>query len=123
MKLVWRLTTIDKAFFIIFGVALIASFFTWVFEERFDEKIWHSNPSRRYKMADDIIDSEIFIGMTRSEIVDILGEPVDPLNNVLSLLNYKIGTPPSFSEILREELIINFVNDKAVNVFRVRIEE
>jgi hypothetical protein len=123
MKLVWRLTTIDKAFFIIFGVAIIASFLTWVFEERFDEEAWRSYPSRRYKMADDIVDEEIFIGMSRPEIMDILGEPVDPLYDDQSLLNYRIGSPPSFSKVVREELIITFVNKKAVNVFRVRMDE
>jgi len=123
MRFIWRLSIFDKVLFVIFGAALLASFFTWFFEERFNEHLWHSNPSQRYKMADEIVDEEVFIGMTRPYIIDILGKPVDPLYEDESILNYKIGTPPSFSKILREELIIVFVNKKAVKVFRLRMEE
>ena len=34
---------------------LISAFLFWAFEERFDENTWSSEPSIRYKMADDII--------------------------------------------------------------------
>lgn len=123
MKFNWRLTLYDKVLFVIFGAALLASFFIWVFEERFDENVWQSNPSNRYKMADAIIDDAIFIGMTRPEIIDILGRPVDPFSDDQSVLNYKIGTPPSFSKDVREELVIIFVNKKAVKVFRLKMNE
>nr|WP_321221787.1 hypothetical protein [uncultured Psychroserpens sp.] len=113
----------DKVILFFFAVFSIGLFFNWVFEEQFDEKVWHSNPSRRYKMADDIIDDEIFIGKSKQDIIEVLGEPVDPLQSEKDILNYKIGTPPSFRELKREELIIVFENNVANEVFRVRMED
>ncbi|WP_040280445.1 hypothetical protein [Psychroserpens damuponensis] len=107
-------------FFVIFSLGAL---YSWVFEEQFNAKEWHARPSKRYKIVDDFINDEIFIGKSKADIIKILGTPVDPLISKKDLLNYKIGTPPSFKELKREELIIIFENDVATEAFRVRMEE
>ncbi|WP_047550020.1 hypothetical protein [Psychroserpens sp. Hel_I_66] len=114
----------DKVVLFFFAAFSIGAFLFWVFEEQFDEKEWHARPSRRYKMVDDMIgDDELLIGRSKQEIIDFLGKPVDPITAEKDVLNYKIGTPPSFSKLKREELIIEFENDIAVKAFRVRMED
>lgn len=113
----------DKVILFFFAAFVITSYFTWLFEEQFDESEWHSSPSQRYKMADEIIDSELFIGKSKDEIIEVLGEPVDPIYSEKDILNYKIGTPPSFSKHKREELIIVFEDSVVIEVFRMRMED
>lgn len=115
-------TKFDKVILFFFAAFVVGGFFFWVFEEQFDEKVWHSNPSRRYKMVDDMIDKELLIGKSKNEIIELLGVPVDLFDTDKEVLNYKIGTPPSFSEHKREELIIVFENSIAIEAFRLRIE-
>ncbi|MFT5847057.1 MAG: hypothetical protein ACJARX_000339 [Psychroserpens sp.] len=104
----------DKVLFVFFGAALIASFLIWTFEERFDERTWSANPSVRYKMLDDIIDSDVLIGKHKDAIIDLLGTPYN--TNLLGKDNftYRLGRPPSFSESKRTILIIDFELDHAV---------
>ena len=113
----------DKVILFFFAAFAVGAFFTWIFEEQFDEKEWHASPSRRYKMVDDIIDDELFIGKSKDDIIEVLGQPVDPINSEKDILNYKIGTPPSFSKHKREELIIVFENSVAIQAFRISIDE
>ena len=113
----------DTVILFFFAVFSLGALYSWVFEEQFDEKKWHARPSKRYKMVDDIVDDEIFIGKSKDEIIKVLGTPVDPISTEKDILNYKIGTPPSFKELKREELIIEFENSVATKAFRVRMEE
>lgn len=113
----------DKVILFFFAVFSLGALYSWVFEEQFDEKKWHARPSKRYKIVDDIIDDEIFIGKSKDDIIEVLGTPVDPIKSEKDILNYKIGTPPSFSEHKREELIFVFENSVAIEAFRVRMDE
>jgi len=113
----------DKVILFFFVAFATGTYFTWLFEEQFDQDEWHSSPSRRYKMVDDIIDDKLFIGKSKSEIIEVLGRPVDPMQSEKDILNYKIGTPPSFSEHKREELIFVFENAVAIEAFRIRMDD
>lgn len=106
----------DKVLLVLFSAALIASFLIWVFEERFNEKSWSANPSMRYQMADDIIDSDMLIGKSKEDVIELLGLPYK--SNLFGKDNiaYRLGRPPSFSESKRTILIIDFELDHAVQV-------
>lgn len=106
----------DKVLFVFFAAALIASFLIWTFEERFDENTWSTNPAVRYKMADDIIDSDMLIGKHKQAVIDLLGTPYK--TNIYGKDNfiYRLGRPPSFSESKRTILIIDFELDHVVEV-------
>lgn len=106
----------DKVLFVFFGAALIGSFLIWTFEERFDEKTWNANPSVRYKMLDDIIDSDLLIGKHKDTIIDVLGSPYKINLYGKDNFAYRLGRPPSFSESKRTILIIDFELDHAVEV-------
>ena len=96
----------DKVLFVFFGAALIASFLIWAFEERFDEQSWRANPAMRYKMVDDIIDSDLLIGKSKNDVIQLLGPSNDNNNYGKDNLVYKLGKPPSFSEPKVSRLIV-----------------
>ena len=106
----------DKVLFVFFAAALIASFLIWVFEERFDENAWSSNPTVRYKMADDIIDSDMLIGKHKDAVIDLFGTPYKTNLYGKDNFAYRLGRPPSFSESKRTILIVDFELDHVVEV-------
>ncbi|MEM5563689.1 hypothetical protein WNY78_01165 [Psychroserpens sp. AS72] len=108
----------DKVLFVFFGASLIASFLIWTFEERFDQDDWESNTEKRYQMADDIIDSEMLIGKSKEDIIDVLGLPYKSNLYGKDNIAYRLGRPPSFSESKRTILIIDFELDHAVQVIQ-----
>lgn len=108
---------IGLLFFIAFvaGTTLI-----YQFEERFDENLWRTERTRRYKLADDIIESQLLIGKTKEEVITLLGENYSTLSLNQQSLIYKLGQPPSFFEPKMELLLILFVNEKVIEVTRIQ---
>jgi outer membrane protein assembly factor BamE (lipoprotein component of BamABCDE complex) len=70
----------------------------------------------RYKMADDIIDSDVLIGKHKDDIIELLGSPYDTNRYGKDNFSYRLGRPPSFSEPKRIILIIDFELNHAVRV-------
>ena len=103
---------------ILFSAFVLATTIIYQFEERFSESLWKSQPTLRYKLADDIIDRELFIGKSQKEIISILGRPSNfNLNGDVSF-RYNLGIKPSFSESTRVQLLIVF-NDNKVSAVSV----
>lgn len=108
---------IGLLFFIAFvaGTTLI-----YQFEERFDENLWRNEGIRRYKLADDIIESQLLIGKTKEEVIELLGEPNSTVNLNKESFLYELGVPPSFLEPQMELLLIIFKNYKVIEVTRLQ---
>ncbi len=109
----------DKIGLFFFVAFILSMSLIWLFEERFDKERWRSQPSMRYKMADDIIESQLLIGKPKDEVIVILGQPNSSLSLEKDLFFYRLGTPPSFFEAKREQLLIIFVDQKAIEVARI----
>jgi hypothetical protein len=103
-----RLKRNDKIGLFFFTAFVISSSLIWLFEERFNEDQWASNPSQRYKMVDDLIESQILINRSKAEVKNILGEPSSQSNDDRDIFVYNIGKQPSFFENRREHLLIIF---------------
>ncbi|MCK8479255.1 hypothetical protein [Psychroserpens algicola] len=106
----------DKVLMFFFVAFVVTSSLTWYFEERFDEGLWHSNPAKRYKLADDIIDNKLLIGKTKEEIISLLGEPEIFTEDSKNYIIYKMGKSPSFKDHLGDRLIIFFDNNSVHQV-------
>ena len=106
----------DKIGLFFFTAFVISSSLIWLFEERFNEDQWASNPSQRYKMVDDLIESQILIDRSKAEVKDILGEPYSKSNDDKDIFVYNIGKQPSFFENRREHLLIIFELQKVEEV-------
>lgn len=111
-----RLKRNDKIGLFFFTAFVISSSLIWLFEERFNEDQWASNPSQRYKMVDDLIESQILIDRSKAEVKDILGEPSSQSNDDKDIFVYNIGKQPSFFENRREHLLIIFQLQKVDEV-------
>lgn len=70
------LTTFFVTPVIYVGLILIwLSIETYYPERDFDKGKWTENVEKRYEYADDLVDNEKLVGLTKNEIKEILGEP------------------------------------------------
>lgn len=82
----------------------------------FDQNEWNSNIEERYKMSEDIIESEILIGKTREEVIQILGNNFSANNE--SELIYELGFVPGLLNIDPDYLGIKLENGIVINVYQ-----
>src|SRR4030042_924998 len=100
-----------------YSFAIIVAFFVVVLivYERpmaFDKEVWlnsdkiNQKPYPRLKMADDLIKKDVLIGLTRSQVIELLGEPGDHGYFRSYDLVYWLGPERSFMGIDSEWLAI-----------------
>lgn len=111
-----RLKRNDKIGLFFFLAFIISTSLIWLFEERFNEEQWAENPSQRYKMVDDLIESQLLMDKSKSKVVALLGQPTSQSNVEKDIFIYRIGKQPSFFESRREHLLIIFINQKVDEV-------
>jgi hypothetical protein len=102
-----------------FGLIII-----WIFSmsyyptNDFNKNEWNSNIEERYKMSEDIIESEILIGKTRDEVIELLGNNFSTNNK--SRLSYKLEFIPGLFNIDPDYLDIRFENGVVINVIQYK---
>ncbi|WP_417619515.1 hypothetical protein [Oceanihabitans sediminis] len=89
-------------------------------EKQFDETQWHIRPLTRYKMAKDIVTSNILLGKSQDEVEDLLGKAVPSNLEGRDHLVFDLGKAPSFFEAAAESLVVIFEEDKVVKVLHSR---
>lgn len=112
----------DKIGAFFFVAFIISMSLIWLFEERFDKERWRSEPSTRYKMVDDVIESQLLMEKTKDEVIVLLGKPNSSSNIEKDLFLYRLGQQPSFFEAKREQLLIVFEYQKVIKVTIVQEE-
>ena len=98
----------------------IATIVIWIFSisyypnTKFDKKEWNINIEQRYKMSDDIIKSQMLIGKTKEDVIELLG------NNYYTYsenhIAYELGHVPFLFNIDPDFLNIYFENGTVVKV-------
>ncbi|EDP71124.1 hypothetical protein FBALC1_01532 [Flavobacteriales bacterium ALC-1] len=106
----------DKIGLFFFVAFVLSSSLIWLFEERFNKQQWRSQPTTRYKMVDDLIESQLLIDKTENEVIVLLGKPNSSSTIEKDVFAYGLGEQPSFFKSKQEQLIIIFVNQKVVKV-------
>ena len=106
----------DKIGLFFFVAFILSTSLIWLFEERFDKEQWKSQPTMRYKMVDDIIESQLLIGKTKKEVTVLLGSPNSSTSAEKDFFLYKLGKAPSFIESKGEQLLIVFKHQKVEKV-------
>ena len=87
------------------------AFETYYPERDFDKEKWTENVEKRYEYADDLVDNEKLIGLSRKEIKEMLGEPEYESENSMT---YYIGfSPRHLFGIDPDYLEIDFKDGKA----------
>ncbi|WP_299225467.1 hypothetical protein [uncultured Psychroserpens sp.] len=77
-------------------------------EDKFDQTEWITNPTERYKMSKDIIESKLLLGKSRQDILVLLGTPAISNLEGKDHIVYSLGETPSFFETNERRLIIIF---------------
>ncbi|MFB9054171.1 hypothetical protein ACFFVB_13870 [Formosa undariae] len=108
---------------------LINIFSTYHHEKHFETEVWKEKPAYRYEMANDLEQSDVLIGKTKSEIKDILGKPGwfswnDAIKaNDSNYWNYNLGLKPGAFNTSQECLEITFEGNKAKLLEHYQLEK
>jgi len=80
----------------------------------FDKEKWFADKETRYELSEDIIDSKMLIGKTKTEVRQILGNEnnLDQNDN----WSYYLGFRPGFANIDPDVLDIEFKDGKVIRV-------
>jgi hypothetical protein len=114
-KFIAVIPTIILSPIIYFGLVMI-----WIFSvsyyptSDFDQNEWKSNIEERYKMSEDILESEMLIGKNRDEVINILGNNYSTNNE--NRLSYELGFVPGLFNIDPDYLDIKFENEIVISV-------
>ena len=88
---------------------------TWLFtmsyypSNDFNREKWILQSETRYTMSEDIIESEMLIGMTMTEVIGLLGQDYSQINE--NVINYELGHVPRLFNIDPDFLHIHFKNE------------
>ena len=101
----------------VFVLASVISYFLLeANEKQFQQSTWNNFPTERYKMSKNIIESAMFIGKTKSEVISVLGDPESSNLEGKEHLIFALGKPPSFFEADDAKLVVIFADNYATKV-------
>ena len=84
----------------------------------FNKADWAENVQQRYTMADDLVDSEKLIGLTRQQAIELLGEPYREWDSVDHTIRFDIGDRPTPGlDLDPDELVLDLKNGKVVRCY------
>jgi hypothetical protein len=109
------ITTIAVAPIIYFLIVLIFVFSSLYYPSHdFNKQKWISDTEKRYELSEDIIESKILIGKTKSQVEEMLGKSDGWTEE--DIWCYYLGYKPSLFGIDPDYLKIEFKNNKVVKV-------
>lgn len=84
----------------------------------FDKSDWAADVSQRYKMADDVVDSQMLIGLTKQQAVELLGEPYHDWDSIDHTIRFDIGERPTPGlDLDPDELVLDLKDGKVVKSY------
>ena len=97
------------------GIIMIWLFSIWYYPEKeFNKDEWETNIEERYMMSEDIIDSEILIGKSKQEVIELLGTEYWKYGE--DHISYYLGFVPGIANIDPDVLDIYFENGRVIKV-------
>jgi hypothetical protein len=93
----------------------------WVFSvsyypnHDFDKQKWFDNEDKRYELSKDIIESKMLIGKSKAQVRQILGDESENKDS-FNVWTFGLGIRPELFNIDDSYLLVDFENDKVVNV-------
>ncbi|MEM6641831.1 MAG: hypothetical protein AAF616_02530 [Bacteroidota bacterium] len=101
-------------------IIYISMLFVWIWsiayypDMAFNEVEWRNNPSERYELTDDLIESELLIGLTKNEVKELLGDYDYTYDE--NHWAYGIGHVPALFNIDPSVLDVYFENERVIKV-------
>jgi len=103
-------------------LVLVFYFFSYLFYEPqydFDREKWFSDKHSRFEMRDDIVESRILKGKSKSEIIELIGKPVS--NDSTELWTYDLGMSGAGLGWQFNYLELTFENEQVSSVKKLEI--
>lgn len=103
-------------------IGLAVAFFSYLFyvpQYDFDREKWFADKHSRFEMRDDIVESEILIGKSKSEIIDFIGNP--EFSDSTKIWTYDLGMSGAGFGWQFNSLELTFKNDKVEEVKKIEI--
>jgi hypothetical protein len=103
-------------------LVLVFSFFSYLFYEPqydFDREKWFADKHSRFEMRDDILESGILKGKSKSKIIELIGKPVS--NDSTELWTYDLGMSGAGLGWQFNYLELTFENEQVSSVKKLEI--
>jgi hypothetical protein len=103
-------------------LVLVFSFFSYLFYEPqydFDREKWLADKHSRFEMRDDILESGILKGKSKSKIIELIGKPVS--NDSTELWTYDLGMSGAGLGWQFNYLELTFENEQVSSVKKLEI--
>lgn len=116
----WRALLLAATLLTILIIIYIGGIALWLFNisqyprHNFTKEAWSTNQEKRYEISQNIIDSDLLIGQTKSEIRQLLGDEGNTDSS--DHWTYYLGFRPGFINIDPDVLEIKFENGKVTTV-------
>jgi hypothetical protein len=101
---------------------LAVAFFSYLFYEPqydFDREKWFADKHSRFEMQDDLEESGILKGKTKSEIIEFIGKP--EFTNITDIWTYDLGMSGAGFGWQFNSLELTFQNGKVTGVRKIEI--
>lgn len=94
--------------------------YPWIRSDKFDSQKWISQKSMRYKMVNDIVNTDLLIGKTKEEVMMLLGNDIEkgPCDECFG---YSTNDPDQGFSIDHEVIEIEFDNHNIVNSVKLNL--
>lgn len=103
-------------------LVFVLAFFSYLSikpQHEFNKEKWLADKHSRFEMRDDIIESKILIGKSKSEIIDLIGKPES--KDTTELWKYYLGMSEAGFGVQINYLEITFENRKVSDVKPIEI--
>jgi hypothetical protein len=85
---------------------------------KFDKSAWEADTSQRFKMADDVVDSQMLIGLTKQQAIELLGKPYREWDNIDHTIRFDIGERPTPGlDLDPDELVLDLKDGKVIKSY------
>jgi hypothetical protein len=85
---------------------------------KFDKSDWATDASQRFKMADDIVDSQMLLGLTKQQAIELLGKPYRDWENSDHTIRFDIGERPTPGlDLDPDEIVLDLKDGKVVKSY------
>ncbi len=114
-KVLTWLATIILTPCIYVGLILLVFFsISYYSKHDFDRQKWFADKDKRYELSNDIIESKMLIGKSKSQVRQLLGG--EDNSDSLNVWTFGLGIRPELFNIDDSYLQVEFKDDKVVNV-------
>jgi amino acid transporter len=112
--ILWVTTVVSTPIIYVGLIFLWITIATYYPKRDFNQEKWNADKETRFEYADDLVDSDKLIGLTKKDIIALLGEPDYETE---TRITYYIGfSPRHFIGIDPDWLEIELENGKAIKV-------